>query len=218
MKIAVMQPYFCPHIGYFQLVNAVDIFVFYDDVQYIKRGYINRNTLSNNIRFTVPVSNASTKNKINEVNINWENIFFDKFQKTLQTVYGKLKNFNNINSMVELLFKDKPRSISELAINSIKTFSRYLDIQTKFLKSSEIDYDKLDNKALNLINICKSQNCNHYINSIGGKNLYKKDFFYDNDIKLNFLKGQVGNSIIDQAMHDQREDIINIIDNNYELV
>lgn len=215
-----MQPYFCPHIGYFQLVNAVDIFVFYDNVQYIKGGYINRNSLKNENRFTIPVSKKDVKSmkNINEVKINWENIFFDKFKRTLQIVYGRERNFNSINSIVELLFKNKPRFISELAINSIKTFSRYLDIQTKFLKSSEIDYDKTDDRALNLINICKSQNCNHYINSIGGKNLYKKDFFYDNGIKLNFLKGQVGNSIIDQAMYDQREDIINIIDNNYELV
>lgn len=214
-----MQPYFCPHIGYFQLVNAVDIFVFYDNVQYIKGGYINRNSLKNENRFTIPVSKKDVKSmkNINEVKINWENIFFDKFKRTLQIVYGRERNFNSINSIVELLFKNKPRFISELAINSIKAFSRYLDIQTKFLKSSEIDYDKTDDRALNLINICKSQNCNHYINSIGGKNLYKKDFFYDNGIKLNFLKGQVGNSIIDQAMYDQREDIINIIDNNCEL-
>lgn len=219
MKIAIMQPYFCPHIGYFQLVNAVDIFVFYDNVQYIKGGYINRNSLKNENRFTIPVSKKDVKSmkNINEVKINWENIFFDKFKRTLQIVYGRERNFNSINSIVELLFKNKPRFISELAINSIKAFSRYLDIQTKFLKSSEIDYDKTDDRALNLINICKSQNCNHYINSIGGKNLYKKDFFYDNGIKLNFLKGQVGNSIIDQAMYDQREDIINIIDNNCEL-
>ena len=70
MKIAVMQPYFCPYLGYFQLVNAVDLFVFYDDVQYIKRGFVNRNTLKNEFKFTIPVSNASTKLQLNEVLIN----------------------------------------------------------------------------------------------------------------------------------------------------
>lgn len=218
MKIAIMQPYFCPYIGYFQLVDAVDTFVFYDDVQYIKRGFINRNTLKDNIKFTIPVSNASTRKKICEVEINWDNPFFEKFIKTLSNVYGNSKNYKEVILIIEKLFNDRSQTMSELACNSIKLFSEYLGIKTKFLKSSELKYDKTKNRAINLINICKSQSHSHYINSIGGQKLYKKDFFAENGIVLNFVDGQVSNSIIDSAMNEEKLKQLNDLQNGYKLI
>ena len=69
MKVAIMQPYFLPYIGYFQLINAVDVFVFYDDVNFIKGGWINRNNLLVNkgkYLFTIPLTEASSNNLISE--------------------------------------------------------------------------------------------------------------------------------------------------------
>lgn len=195
-----MQPYFCPHIGYFQLVDAVDTFIFYDDVQYIKRGYINRNTLKNDLKFTIPVSKASTKKKIYEVEINWENEFFDKFGETIRHTYSKSPNRKEILDLLNSMFDKRPRTISELAMNSIKTFSDYLGLKTQFLKSSELEYDKTDDRAINLINICKSQSCDHYVNSIGGRKLYDKNFFSNHGINLNFIDSLSGLSIIDLCM------------------
>jgi hypothetical protein len=217
MKLAIMQPYFCPYIGYFQLVNAVDTFVFYDDVQYIKRGYINRNTLKNDLKFTVPVSNASTKRQICEVEINWENEFFDKFGKTIQHLYSKTLNTHAISDLLHSVFDRKPRTISELAMDSVKTFSDYMGVETQFLKSSELEYDKTDDRALNLMNICKSQSCSHYINSIGGRKLYDKDFFKENGIKLDFIKTSPSLSIIDLAMEHTKSDLSVMLE-DYELV
>lgn len=218
MKIAVMQPYFCPHIGYFQLVDSVDTFVFYDDVQYIKRGFINRNTLKDNIKFTIPVSNASTRKKICEVEINWDNPFFESFPKTLSNLYGRSKNYKEVVHIIEKLFNNRPQTISELACNSVKLFSEHLGIKTKFLKSSELKYDKTKNRAINLINICKSQSHSHYINSIGGQKLYKKHFFAENGIVLNFIAGQVSNSIIDSAMDEEKLKQLNELQNGYKLI
>jgi len=201
MKLAIMQPYFCPYMGYFQLVDAVDTFVFYDDVQYIKRGYINRNTLKNDLKFTIPVSKASTKKKIYEVEINWENEFFDKFGKTIQHLYSKALNTQTISDLLQSLFDRRPRTISELAMDSVKIFSEYIGIKTRFIRSSELKYDETDNRALNLINICKSQSCSHYINSIGGRELYNKEYFSSHGVKLNFLKPTPSLSIIDLCMN-----------------
>lgn len=216
MKIAIMQPYFCPYMGYFQLIDAVDTFVFYDDVQYIKRGYINRNTLKNDLKFTVPVSNASTKRKIYEVKINWENKFFHKFKKTIYHLYSEFESYAEVANMLNELFDARPKTISDLAINSVKMFSKHLGIQTTFLKSSEIDYLKTDDRSLNLINICKSQFCNHYINSIGGRELYDKNFFESHKIQLNFIRTKPSLSIIDVCMNTSRPCLKKTL-NNYHL-
>lgn len=220
MKIAIMQPYFCPYIGYFQLVDAVDTFVFYDDVQYIKSGYINRNTLRDDNRFTIPVSKKDVKSmkKINEIKINWENRFFEKFPKTLDSLYKNSKNYKEVIAIINKLFESRPQSISELACESIKVFSRYLGIQTKFLKSSDIPYQRTNDRAINLINICKSLSCNRYINAIGGRELYDKNFFFNHGVKLNFLEGQVSNSIIDSAMNEEKSKQLNELQNGYKLI
>jgi hypothetical protein len=217
MKIAIMQPYFCPHIGYFQLVNAVDLFVFYDDVQYIKRGYINRNTLKNDLKFTVPVSNASTKKRIHEVEINWDNEFFNKFPKTVRNLYAKCPNYEEVSSILNSLFSERPKRISDLAINSIISFSEYMGIKTKFLKSSSITYNKTKDKALNLINICKTLNFSKYVNSIGGLELYDQNFFKKHGVELQFLKGSRTNSIIDVCISNSTTDINDTL-NNIELI
>ena len=81
MKIAVMQPYFIPYIGYWQLINAVNTFVIYDDVNYIKRGWINRNRIlvdGESHYFNIPVTGASQNKKINEIKVNLD---FEQIEK-----------------------------------------------------------------------------------------------------------------------------------------
>lgn len=218
MKIAIMQPYFCPHIGYFQLVDSVDTFVFYDDVQYIKRGYINRNELKNEYKFTVPVSNASTKRKINEVNVSWNNPFFKKFKTAIEKIYCKSINYNEVVDILDDVFSAKPTTISDLAIDSVIKFSKYIGITTTFLKSSDIDFECTVDKSMNLINICKTLSCDHYINSIGGQKLYDKDFFFSNGIKLNFLSGRNSKSIIDEVFDQPVDKYLESLRATYKLI
>ena len=92
-----------------------------------------------------------------------------------------------------------------------------MGVETQFLKSSELEYDKTDDRALNLMNICKSQSCSHYINSIGGRKLYDKDFFKENGIKLDFIKTSPSLSIIDLAMEHTKSDLSVMLE-DYELV
>ncbi|MBG30303.1 MAG: hypothetical protein CMI31_09930 [Opitutae bacterium] len=217
MKIAVMQPYFCPYLGYFQLVNAVDLFVFYDDVQYIKRGFVNRNTLKNEFKFTIPVSNASTKLQLNEVLINWDNVFFKDFAISLRHLYSKSMNFDAVSSILNDLFQSKPETISQLAIDSITSFSQLLGVTTQFKRSSELEYEKTENRALNLINICKAEDCDHYINSIGGMDLYLKEFFLGEGIMLNFLEPAKSLSIIDVCMKGPLNEVSQELD-NFKLI
>ncbi|MDA3872330.1 MAG: WbqC family protein, partial [Candidatus Marinimicrobia bacterium] len=87
MKLAIMQPYFFPYIGYFQLINAVDKFVVYDDVNFIKRGWINRNYININnkkVLFTLPVKDKSQNKLINQHSYNFDDIWKNNFFKTLK--------------------------------------------------------------------------------------------------------------------------------------
>lgn len=105
MKIAVMQPYLFPYIGYFQLLNAVDMFVVFDDVNFIKKGWINRNNILVNRQkylFTVPLKDASQNKLIKEVQIaddGWQ----EKFLKTVAQSYKKAEFFDEAFALIEKL-------------------------------------------------------------------------------------------------------------------
>ena len=184
MKIAIMQPYVFPYVGYFQLINAVDIFVFYDDVNFIKQGWINRNNILVNgqpFLFTIPLKKPSSFVKINEVMINekmrgqWQK----KFLLTLQQNYKKAPFFEEGFSIVENIFASSidEISISKLAIKSVLEVCNYLDIDTKIISSSTIYENKDLSGKERVIDICKKENSLHYINPIGGQELYEQSYF-----------------------------------------
>ena len=102
-KIAVCQPYFAPYLGYFQLINEVDMFVMYDDVSFIKGGWINRNKIFVNGQeklFCIPLKKQSSFKKINETMVDWDNKITGKFIKTLEMSYSNSKYRTKIIPMV----------------------------------------------------------------------------------------------------------------------
>ena len=209
-KIAICQPYFSPYLGYFQLINAVDLFVSYDDVNFIKKGWINRNKLwvnNNENLFTIPLKNQSQNIKICHTEIDWKSKDITKFVKKLKYEYGNTPFFKDVNDIVISCFEEKPPFISELAFMSLKKFCIYLDIKTQFKVSSTEGYEKTPDRSQNLINICKQEGHKHYINPIGGVGLYDKNHFLKRGIKLNFIQGKQSLSIIDVCMKNEKEKI-----------
>ena len=229
-----MQPYLFPYLGYFQLINAADKFVVYDDVAFIKQGWINRNNLLINgakHSFTIPVKNISSNNYINKTIIssrpfNWE-------YKLLQTViqaYKKAPFFMEIFPMIESVIKDSTsKTIGCVARESIVTVMNYLKVDTKVVQSSEKYENDHLKKEERVIDICIKENASHYLNAIGGLELYSKEGFLAKNIQLHFIKpGSVvyqqfqnefvpGLSIIDTMMFNPATDIVKML-NNYELV
>lgn len=225
-----MQPYVFPYIGYFQLIQSVDHFVFYDDVTYIKGGWINRNKLLVNneeYMFTIPLSKASSSKLINDIELHPQLIkkWKKKFLKTLHQSYKNSPYFNEIYSIVDSLFREEHK-ISELAINSVVEICKYLNIEKKFYISS-IDFPETKdlNRSDRLINITKQLESGSYINMPGGKELYEKKYFLENDIKLEFLESSItqyaqdevnfvsGLSIIDVLMFNDKEDVRKMMKN-----
>ena len=196
-KIAIMQPYFSPHIGYFQLIDSVDLFVFYDDVNFIKRGWINRNyiTINNELQmFTIPLKKSSQNKKINEVEVNWGS---KEINKLIKTFYYNLKDKSIAIKIIEEIAKSKPLTIADIAILSVELASKYLGLTTKFERSSSLNYQRYNNKVLNLVNICKLKNFTNYINAEGGREIYNKQEFLQHGINLEFIKGLSGLSILE---------------------
>lgn len=212
-----MQPYFLPYIGYFQMVNAVDTFVFYDNVTYIKNGWINRNRVRGGTIFTIPLKDQSSNRLIQDTEILWNPRDIKKILKTIQQTYSKSPYFNEVFSIVEDLVHAQPCTISELAINSVIRFSRYMGIDTKFKIASIEEYEKGTDKVDSLVNICNTEGINHYVNPIGGQSLYDKSTFESYGIKLNFIQTQPSLSIIDECFSKSKEEL-SIELNNYTLI
>ncbi|WP_336953811.1 WbqC family protein [Acinetobacter sp. AS167] len=193
MKLAIMQPYFMPYIGYFQLINTVDKFIFYDDVTFIKQGWINRNQILINNQaslFSVPLSNASSHVLIKDVLINEKS--YEKWKKSfLNSIffsYKKAKNYEVISTLLHSVLDQKPKTISELAIRSIIEVSRYLGIKTEFEVSSETYQNTHLSGQNRVLDMCESENAITYINPIGGVELYSKNVFLQQGIDLFFIQ------------------------------
>lgn len=188
MKLAIMQPYFFPYIGYLQLINAVDEFVIYDDVNFIKQGYINKNNILGNNKaqaFTLELKGASSYSLINEIEIGNNS---KKILKTIKQNYAKAPFFKDVMPLVEDIFNFQEKNLARYVGSSLQKIAEYLQINTIFHYSSELDKNCELRAQDKVINICENLNASHYINAIGGQELYSKDTFEENNIKLNFIK------------------------------
>jgi hypothetical protein len=193
MKLAIMQPYLFPYIGYFQLINAVDKFVIYDDVNFIKQGWINRNAILANgksLRYAVPLENQSSFTKINETLINKRNYQFwkTKFLKTIEQNYNKAPFFSEVFNIINNTIDSETNSLSVMATNSLKDVSNYLGITTAFEDSSSIYKNQNLTSQDRILDICKIEKATVYYNLSGGIELYSEKVFLEKKIKLNFIK------------------------------
>lgn len=234
MKLAIMQPYLFPYIGYFQLINAVDKFVIYDDVNFIKQGWINRNNIlvqGKALLFTVPLENASSFTKINEVQLhqklyeNWK----VKFLRTIEQSYKKAPFFEPVYNLIKQVFESENECITNLATNSLIAVCNYIGIQTEIVKTSSGYNNSVLSGRDRVIDICNQEKAHHYINPIGGMELYDKEYFKEKGFLLNFIKSkpvsyqQFNNdfvpwlSIIDVLMFNAVDDILEMV-TKYELV
>ena len=229
MKIAVMQPYLFAYIGYWQLINAVDTFVIYDDVNFIKQGYINRNNILENKTsqlITLELIGASQNKRINEISIGNN---ANKLLKTLKQNYLKAPFYKDVFPVLEEILNNEEKKLSKFLGFSLVKISKYLNIDTKFLYSSDIKNDKALKAQDRLIEMSKTLNATGYINSIGGIELYDKEVFSQNDINLSFLKTHeisykqfnnefVSNlSIVDVLMFNSKDNIKNMLA-QFELI
>lgn len=226
MKIAIMQPYFFPYIGQFQLINAVDRFILADDVQYIRHGWINRNRVLKPVDgeyyIIMPLEKHSTYTQIRNIKVVGG---FEWKQRILRQVEHYRKKSPFYKPVYELLsycfHSDDDTSIARLNGGYLKAVCDYLGIHFKVEISSEIGVSVEDviDKEDRVFKMCRKLNATEYINPPGGMELYNKESFAKQGLRLSFLKPdpieydqfrkgfEPGLSIIDVMMFNSPADI-----------
>lgn len=189
MKIALMQPYLFPYIGYLQLVSAVDVFVFYDDANYIRQGYINRNTIlleGAPHLFSWPVRNQSSFRSVRDHHVAVNGL---KILRTVDQAYRRARYWAEARDRVaRVLSTDAGASVADIAIESVCEAAMHAQLTTRFERSSALDYDRTASATTKILQICRQLGGAEYINSIGGRSLYNESDFLAGNMKLRFLR------------------------------
>ena len=229
MKLGIMQPYFMPYLGYWQLLAAVDTYVVYDDVNYIKGGWVARNNILLNGQkhmFTVTLNGASPNKLFNEITIKDD---FKKFSRLIESAYRKAPYYNDVVALLEKIYNYEDKSLGAFMLNSFQVILDYLGLKTKLILSSSLNKDNNLRGKDKVKSICRLLDADTYYNAIGGQELYEKDDFRNSGIELFFLKSNLrqytqfsnefvsGLSMIDILMFNSPMQIRNML-NSYQLV
>lgn len=232
MKLAIMQPYFLPYIGYFQLIAAVDVFIVYDNIKYTKKGWINRNRMLQNgqdVMFSLPLKNDSD--------------YLDVCQRVLSTEFSRVKLLNQFKGayrhapyfeqtfplMEEIVCFDDANLFGYLR-HSITKICAHLGLTTEIINSSDVAIDHTLKSQDKVLALCEAMDASVYVNAIGGMALYSKEIFQARGIDLKFIQSkpfeypQFDNvfvpwlSIIDVLMFNPLDALQTCISTNYELM
>lgn len=221
MTIGIMQPYFLPYIGYWQLMTAVDAFIVYDNIQYTKKGWINRNRFLQNgapALFTIPLKHDSDTLDICSRSIA-EEFRPEKLISKFEASYRKAPLFGDVFPIVTSIVAAESTNLFTYVAHSIQAVSQYLDIRTPLVVSSTVPVNHSLRGQDKVIRLCGAMGGDRYINAIGGQQLYSKTAFADRGIRLNFLQTrpvsyrQFGNefvpnlSILDVMMFNEKRAI-----------
>ena len=190
MIVGSNQPYLFPYIGYWQLMNLSDIYVISDSMQYIKKGYVNRNYILLNKqrhRFSLEVLGVQGETIINEVNVGNN---ARKIISTISHAYKKAPHYDDVFPIIESILNTDEKNLAKYLGNSIKVIANYLGMKTEFIYLSELQGETSLKAQARTIDICKRVNATQYINAIGGQDLYDKEDFIKEGIELSFLKAE----------------------------
>ena len=168
-KVGIMQPYFMPYIGYWQLMNVVDTYVIYDDVNYIKRGWINRNRIlidGEPRYFNIPIQGVSQNKLIKDVDCCLSDELIEKRLRTIELAYRRAKYFEDIFPMIDRIINCGDIAIVDLIEKSFLEITKYLDITTEIIRSSSLDKDNSLKGQNKILNICKVLGANEYYNAV----------------------------------------------------
>ncbi len=191
MRLAIMQPYLFPYLGYFQLIRLVDRFVLYDDVQFIQRGWIHRNQMLLNGAphlFTTPVVKAKSVTRINEMRLAERSRHGSALLKTLRQAYGKAPGFATVMPSLEQVILGESPLLIDLLRDSIRCILELLEIETEIVQTSagyQNDHLRGEDRILH---ICRLEGADTYVNAPGGRALYHPERFDERGVRLRFLE------------------------------
>lgn len=223
MRLAIMQPYFFPYLGYFSLLAVADQFVVFDPVQYIRHGWINRNRIlkpdfCQPQYVGVPVVKHSRETTIREIRISSNQQWRERIKRQLDHYRRRANNFAAVESILNRCFALNTDRIVELNVHCLKIICEYLEIEFKPLR-----FDELENCSASIkhpgdwaFEIARAMDATTYINPIGGREIFDEHKFQEAGINLEFLQNRLveypqcnssfvpGLSILDVLMFNDR--------------
>jgi hypothetical protein len=192
MKLAIMQPYFFPYIGYFQLIAAVDQFIVYDNIKYTKKGWINRNRMLQNgkdVMFSLPLKSDSDSLDVCERELAAD-FNRDKLLNQFKGAYRRAPYFEQAFPLIEQIVRYPDANLFRFLKHSIVRLCEHLGIATEIKVASVVPIDHSLKSQDKVLALCKAAEANTYLNVIGGLNLYKEETFRGNDIDLQFIQAK----------------------------
>ena len=232
MKAAIMQPYFLPYIGYYQLICAVDVFVVYDNIKYTKKGWINRNRMLVEGRehtFTLPLKADADDLHVCERELAPS---FDrqKLRQRIASAYARAPFFADTMPVVERILAYPGTNLFAFVRHSLSETCTYLGIDTPMLVSSAVPVDHGLRGQERVIAIAKAVGATTYVNPIGGTELYAEDVFRERGLSLTFLRSKPVSyrhgaakfvpwlSILDVLMWNSPDQRRQLLEDAYELL
>lgn len=232
MRLAIMQPYFCPYIGYFQLIAAVDLFILYDNIKYTKKGWVNRNRMLQNgkdVMFSLPLKRDSDYLDVckRELAADFNR---DKLLNQLNGAYRRAPYFAQTFPLIEQIVRYEDTNLFRFLHQSIIKTCEHLGVTTEIKISSGIAIDHHLKNQDKVLALCEAVGASTYVNAIGGMELYSKETFQEKGIDLKFIRSKPFDypqfcdefvpwlSIIDVMMFNPLDTIRNCISTNYELI
>ena len=232
-SVAIMQPYVFPYLGYFCLVDASDVFVFYDDVHFIQKGWIHRNRIALQGQahtFSIPLAQRSQNVLIADTQTHDFPAFRSKFIKQLEQGYRKASHFRQGMAYVLDVLEPPHDSIADLAARSVEQACRLMGLSRRFARSSHAFADSRGMaRAQRLIHITRQLGATDYVNATGGRTLYEPADFAEHGVRLRFVDPQLPDypqfadqtfvpnlSVIDAFMHNPASTVRDMVQ-SYEL-
>lgn len=215
--VAIMQPYLFPYLGYYQLLHHVDLFLLYDDANFRRRGFIHRNAIlaqGRPQRFTLPVKGASQNRPIRELSFGTDT---GKLLRTLEHHYSAAPYFEPVFGLVREVINQPSRKVTDICQASLESVMAYLGLACRMGRTSDLEYQREADATDKLISICREVGAIHYVNPVGGLELYNRARFEEAGIELSFIRMEAGSyaqptarfvpnlSIIDTLMWCQPE-------------
>jgi len=192
MRLAIMQPYFLPYIGYFQLIAAVDMFIVYDNIKYTKKGWINRNRILQNgkdVMFSLPLKSDSDSLDVCERELAAD-FNRDKLLNQIKSAYRRAPYFAQTFPLVEQIVRYEEANLFRFLYHSIIKTCEHLGITTKTSISSGIAIDHDLKNQDKVIALCEAVGATTYVNASGGMELYSKETFREKGIELKFIRSK----------------------------
>ena len=189
VRISIMQPYLFPNLNYFRLMTGTK-FIFLDDVNFMKRGFVNRNSFwsieEGSRRFSVPIHKASQNKKISELKYLGD---FSEIRKNFEIVHKSDRFYHTVEMLLDSFLQGVQKTdltVSEVNIVSLRLIADFLGIKVAFMNSSELPLKNDLKGQSRILEICKILYADVYLNASGGRKLYNSRYFSDHSVQLCF--------------------------------